>query len=84
MQSVFPRAALWKTQEEQEELTSLQLCLQMAPPLSAKRKEKQCKPWSLGSATAKLLIPELHRPVSAISFATVVSRSSADESSPYS
>lgn len=80
----FPQGCTLEDTVEQEELTSLQLCLQMALPLSAKRNEKQCKPWSLGSTTAKLLIPELHRPVSAISFATVVSRSSADESSPSS
>lgn len=51
---------------EQDELTSLQLqlCLQMALPLSAKRNEKQCKPWSLGSTAAKLLIPGLRRPIS--------------------
>lgn len=80
----FPQGCTLEDTVEQKELTSLQLCLQMALPLGAKRNEKQCKPWNLGSTTAKLLIPELHRPVSAISFATVVSRSSADESSPSS
>lgn len=63
----FPRPHLEDIAELQE-MTSLQLqlCLQMALSLSAKRNEKQCKPWSLESTTAKLLIPELYSPVSAI------------------
>lgn len=66
----FPQGCALEDMVEQEELTSLQLqlCLQMALPHSAKRNEKQCKPWSLGSATAKLLIPELRGPVFAICF----------------